>query len=222
MLQGGTLISEEEVEVGYLTLAPSEKWAVEGEGIKYFDADALTAFCANIRHPSMTEGFILPCLSGGSYEKFWLFYCTAKLGTVLKAGPCKAFSCYWPDLVEETSAEYTLLTNSPDEVTKVNAIKLEDGTPLYHTFHQQIEEGQKYMAPPLFIQAISLVINRTMNMVAYWQVFFVNWVADNQETKASCMLLNVVTQSQQCSVCLKSRMVIQTLDSTQAQFYGTH
>nr|XP_058943677.1 uncharacterized protein LOC131771836 [Pocillopora verrucosa]XP_058956347.1 uncharacterized protein LOC131783605 [Pocillopora verrucosa] len=160
-LSGGGVIKEEETEVVDLTFSNREMWILQSYGITYFDTDAWKGLWHNVQHDTEHDGgVILPVLSGGEDEKFWLFLCSLKLGTILKASSGKALKGHWLDRIPSSSNEYRLLTDMTNSVTKLNAIKLENGTPLYHLYYAMPSQNGTYKLDALFETAIEQAIRR--------------------------------------------------------------
>lgn len=84
-LSGAGAIQEDETEVVNLTFTNREIWVIQAYGTKYFDEDAWEGLWQNVQHNAEHCGVILPVLSGAQDEKFWLFLCSLKLGSILKA-----------------------------------------------------------------------------------------------------------------------------------------
>lgn len=160
-LSGGGVIKEEETEVVDLTFSNREMWILQSYGITYFDTDAWKGLWHNVQHDTEHDGgVILPVLSGGEDKKFWLFLCSLKLGTILKASSGKALKGHWLDRIPSSSNEYRLLTDMTNSVTKLNAIKLENGTPLYHLYYAMPSQNGTYKLDALFETAIEQAIRR--------------------------------------------------------------
>lgn len=163
VLQGGELISEEEVEVTNLSLDFTKMWAIQSEGVKYFQPDAWLALQGNLQHERNGKGVVLPVLSEERDERFWLFYSTLKLGKVLSAGIHKPLPGYWLNLDDSKSSQYNILSCNPTTISKVNIVKLEDGSPLYHQCTLDVSK-EKYMLDNYFRYAIMMVLDRTINL----------------------------------------------------------
>jgi len=161
-LSGGGAIKEEEVVD--LTFTNREMWILQSYGIKYIEADAWGGLWHNVQHSTEHDGgVILPVLSGAQDEKFWLFLCSLKLGVILKASSGKALKGHWLDRIP-SFREYQLLTDEPSIVTKVNAIKLESGTPLYHLYDTAPSQRGTYKLDELFETAIEQAIRRVIQV----------------------------------------------------------